>query len=119
MGSYAVRKVLLMVALAFTLPTTFHAATKRDFQTGELLSVTSGKGLDEVATHRWAIFTVQVGDVIYTASGGRIHHRTDDYQEGLTVGDPIHVAISGNDLILLKPNGKELKTKIIKRARAQ
>jgi hypothetical protein len=119
MDSSAVRKVLLTIALALTLATTFRAETKRDFQKGELLSITTGKGLDQDATHRWAIFTVQVGDVIYTASGKRIHHPTDDYSEGLNAGDKIQAAISGFELILLKPNGGELKTRIIKRERAQ
>ena len=109
----ALRQILLVVAL------TLSAQTKREFQKGELLSITSGKGLDENATHRWAIFTVQIGDVIYTGSGKRIHHSRDDYSEGLNPGDKVQAAISGFEMILIKPNGGELKTKIIKRERAQ
>jgi hypothetical protein len=119
MDSSAVRKVVLLVAIGLTLATTSYAAPDRGFQSAQLLSITSTKGLDNVATHRFAIFTVQIGDVIYTASGKRIKHPTDDYQEGLNAGDAIQAAISGNDLILRKPNRGELKTKIIRRARAQ
>jgi hypothetical protein len=108
-------KVLLVVALALTLS----AQTKREFQKGELLSITSGKGLDENATHRWAIFTVQIGDVIYTASGKRIRHPRDDYSEGLNAGDKVQGAVSGFELLLIKPDGGELKTKIVKRERVQ
>jgi hypothetical protein len=113
MESVPIRKILCMVALALTLLTTLCAETK--FEKAELLSITSGKGLDNDATHRWAFFTVQIGNVIYTGSGKRIKHKTDDYQEGLSAGDAIEAAVSGNDLILRKPNGGEVKTRIVKK----
>ncbi|HTB17342.1 MAG TPA: hypothetical protein VK708_04465 [Bryobacteraceae bacterium] len=115
MNCLAVRKVLLWIALAGALAITSQA----EFQSGELLSVTSTRGLDNVATHRFAVFTVQVGDVIYTGSGKRIKHSSDDFSEGLNPGDAIHASIQGNDMILRKPDGGEVKTKIIKRMRAQ
>jgi hypothetical protein len=37
----------------------------------------------------------------------------------LIVGDAVQVAIDGENLILLKPEGKELKVKITRRERAQ
>jgi hypothetical protein len=119
MDSSAVRKTLLILAVALTLATTVPAAPNSDFQAAELLSITSRKGLDNVATHRWAIFTVQIGDVIYTGSGKRIKHPTDDFQEGLNAGDAIHAAIKGDEMTLRKPDGGQVKTKIIKRAPAQ
>jgi hypothetical protein len=118
MDCSAVRSLLLVIALAGMLATTTPAADS-GFQKGELLSVTSGKGLDNDPTHHWAIFTVQIRDVIFTASGKRIHHASDDYSEGLNAGDAVEAAINGNELIIRKPNGGELKTKIIKRAPAQ
>ncbi len=118
MDSSAARKILILVLFAATLRTTVQAS-KPDLPPGEVLSVTAERGLDGVATHRWAIFTVQIGDVIFTASGKRIKHSTDNYQEGLNPGDRVRVTINGNDLILKKPNGGQLKTKIIKRAPAQ
>ena len=37
----------------------------------------------------------------------------------MIIGDPIKVAVDGGDLILLKPDGKELKVKIMKRERVK
>jgi hypothetical protein len=118
MDSSAARKILMLALLTATLQTTVQAS-KPELPPGEVLSVTAERGLDGVATHRFAIFTVQIGDVIFTASGKRIKHSTDNYQEGLNPGDKVGAVINGNDLILKKPNGGELKTKIIKRAPAQ
>jgi hypothetical protein len=115
-----VRKVLLMVALTLTLATTFLAATKRNFQTGKLVSVTEDERLDEGTSYRWAIFTVRVGDLVYTARGERVRRRSGDLGQGLIIGDAVQIALDGSEyLILLKPDGKELKTRIIKRARTQ
>ena len=62
---------------------------------------------------------MRVADVIYTARGDRIRRRTGDIGQGLIIGDSVKVAIDGGNLILLKPDGKELKTKITKRERSQ
>ena len=99
--------------------TSLLGATKRDYQTGKLLSVTTDERLVEGTTHRWAIFTVQIGDLVYTARGERIRRGTVDFAQGLIIGDAVQVAINGEDLIFLKPDGKELKSKIIKRERSQ
>lgn len=113
------RKILLAVALTLTLATNFLAATKHNFEKETLINVTSDEILDEGTTYRWAIVTVQIGDLVYTARGGRIRRHSGDPAQGLIVGDTIQVAIDGDDLILLKSGGKELKAKITKRARAQ
>jgi hypothetical protein len=117
MYSPAVHKALLRASLVVMLAAMLSAATS--FQAGEVLSVTAARGLDGVARHRFAIFTIQIGDVIYTGSGKRIKHSSDDFQEGLNAGDAIQAAINGDDLILRKPHGGEFKTKIVKRVRAQ
>jgi hypothetical protein len=114
-----VRKVLLIVALTLTLATTFLGAKKHDFQTGKLLSVTADESLVEGTSVRRAIFAVQIGDLVITAKGDRIRRRSGDIGQGLIIGDAVQVAIDGGDLIFLKPDGKELKTKIVKRERAQ
>lgn len=119
MDSSLVRKMLFLLALVLMLATTFQAAGKLEFQKGEVLSITSGKGLDHNITHRWAVFAIQIGNVIYSGSGKRIRHPTDDYSEGLHDGDAIRAAVSGNEMILLKPDGKELRTRIIKRELAE
>jgi hypothetical protein len=119
MDSSAARKALFLVALAWMFAATFQAATKLEFQQGQVLSITSGKGLDQNITHRWAVFAVQIGNVIYSGSGKRIRHPSDDYSEGLHDGEAVRAAVSGGELILVKPDGKELKTKIIKRELAE
>jgi hypothetical protein len=106
--------VCLLVTLAFTVQ-----AANSGFQKAEVLSITSGQGLDENPGHRSAVFTVQISDVIYTGSGKRIKHQTDDYSEGLNAGDIVEAAISGGEMIIRKPNGGEIKTRIVKRERAQ
>jgi hypothetical protein len=58
--------------------------------------------------------------LVYTARGERIRRRSGDIAQGLIIGDALQVALDGNEyLILLKPDGRELKTKIITRARKQ
>jgi hypothetical protein len=111
-----VRKSLTLAVLAVTFAATCFSAAKHDFQTGKLLSVTADERLDEGTTYRWAIFTVQIGDLVITARGGRVRFHSGDIGQGLIVGDAVQVAIDGGDLILLKPDGKQLKAKITKRA---
>jgi len=113
-----VRKILLMVALALVPATAFLGATKRAFQTGKLISITADERFVEGTSYRRAIFAVQIGDLVITARGGRIGRRSGDIGQGLIVGDAVQVAIDGGDLIFLKPDGKELRTKIVKRERA-
>jgi hypothetical protein len=114
-----VHKILPLVVLALMLGAICSGAAKRDFQTGKLLSVTAEERLDEGTTYRWAIFTVQIGDLVITARGDRIGRHSGDIGQGLIVGDAVQAAVEGGDLIMLKPDQKELKAKIIKRARAQ
>jgi hypothetical protein len=112
-------RVAVVLTLALVFATAFFGAKQRNFQTGKLMGITSDERIDEGTSYRWAIFTVQCADVIYTARGGRIRSRSGDIGQGLIVGDSVKVAIDGGDLILMKPDGKELKTKIIKRERPQ
>src|ERR1700732_5100408 len=77
-GKTTVRRSLFFVLLAFMLAMICLGAAKRDFQTGKLLSVTADERLDEGTTYRWAIFTVQRGDLIVTARGGRVRRHSGD-----------------------------------------
>ena len=99
--------------------TCFWAATQHAFQAGKLINVTSDERLVDGTSYRWAIFTVQISDLVYTARGARLRRHSGDAAQGLIVGDPVQAAIAGAELILQKPDGKELKAKIIKRERAQ
>jgi len=117
-----VRNILLVVALTLTLAlanNAFCEPKQHDFQKGKLINVTTDERLIEGTSARWAIFTVQISDLVYTARGGRVRRHSGDFTEGLIIGDPVQAAVDGGELILLKPDGKELKTRIIKRERAQ
>jgi hypothetical protein len=118
MDSSALRKLLLVMALACAIPSAIRA-DKGATPNGEVLSITIGKGLDGVENHRFALIAVQIGDVIYTGDAGRIHHPLDDYTHGFTAGDHVLTEVRGEELTLKKPGGKELKTKIIKKVRAE
>jgi|ERR1035441_10270807 hypothetical protein len=112
-------RITLIIALTALLATALIGAKQRNFQTGKLISIASDERVVEGTSYRWAMFSVQVADVIYTARGDRISRHGGDIGQGLVVGDSVKVAIDGGDLILLKPDGKELKTKITKRERPQ
>jgi hypothetical protein len=110
------RTSLLVLTLASAI--LLAGATKREFKPGKLLDIGSSQRVIEGTAYRSAEFTVQVYDIIYTARGARIRRFTGDVGQGLIVGDPVQVAIDGGNLIFLKPDGKEMKTTIVKRTRA-
>jgi hypothetical protein len=110
---------LILIVSILSLTAALAGGKKHDFLTGKLVNIAADERIDEGTSYRWAIFTVQVADVIYTARGDRIRRHTGDIGQGLIVGDAVKVAIDGGDLILLKPDGKELKAKITRRERAQ
>jgi len=107
-----------MMALMFMLCFSAAFAGSHNFQAGKLLDVTTDERLVEGTSHRHAIFIVQIGDIIYTLRGERVLSRTKDYAEGLIVGDPVQVSVEGQNVILLKPDGKNLNTSVLKRERA-
>jgi len=95
------------------------SSSHREFQNGKLLDVTSDERLDEGTTVRHAVYHVQIGDVVYSGRGERVRRHSADPAHGLIVGDSVQVAIDKDDLILQRPDGKEIKAKIIKRTRAE
>jgi hypothetical protein len=112
---------LLRVSVGFSvlLSTVYCCAgTHREFQTGKLLDVSADERLFEGTSVKYAIYQVQVGDVVYFGRGERLRRRSGDPGHGLIVGDPVRAAIDGDSLILQRPEGKEIKTKIVKRQRA-
>lgn len=94
-------------------------AASHAFVTGKFLDATTDERLNEGTSFRRAMFTVQVGDIIYTLKGGRVSARAKDITHGLIVGDPVQVSVEGEHMYLLTPNGKDMKTDIMKRARPQ
>ncbi len=60
--------------------------------------------------------SVQIDDLIYV--GQYIAPNKNSYQPGdLTVNDPIEVRFEKDKMILKRPNGKELETKLMKKTR--
>jgi hypothetical protein len=114
-----VRKLLATFLLTLCLGSTAVYGGNHTFQTGKLIDVTTNETLDEGTSYSRAIFTVQIGDIVYTLKGERIRRRTKDYAEGLIVGDPVQASIEGQDVFLEKPDGKVLKTFTLKRERVQ
>jgi hypothetical protein len=112
-------KRLFGIALMSMFAVLLAGAAKHDFQTGKLMNIATDERLYEGTTIRWAVFTVKIAGVVYTARGERVRRHSGDPGQGLIVGDAIQVAIDGENLILLKPEGKELKVKITRRERAQ
>jgi hypothetical protein len=62
---------------------------------------------------------VQIGDLIYTLKGDRIRHHSKDYAQGLIIGDSVQASVEGNEVFILKPDGKDMKTGVLKRERAK
>lgn len=119
-------KPLFGLALMLALAAISLGASKHEFRAGKLLDVTT----DTKLAIRHAVFVVQIDDVIYPTRGDRLERvkaslitmaitKSGDSGQDLIVGDPVEVYLHGDDLIIRKPSGKELKTKVIKRVRAQ
>lgn len=117
-GGRNVRRAVLSIALTMMLVPAIVAA-KREFQTGKLIDITADETLVKGTTQRWAVFTVQIGDVLYTARGDRLGRNAGDPGKGLIVSDAVQVAVDRDHLIIRNPNGKEMKLKITRRARPQ
>jgi hypothetical protein len=93
------------------------AESHHEFQNGKLLDISYDERLEEGTTYRRAIYHVQVGDIVYLGRGERVKRHSGDPGHGLIIGDPVKAAIDGDNLILQRPDGKEIKAKIVKRER--
>jgi hypothetical protein len=113
------RKLLSLAGLILCFGGSLAFAGSHNFQPGRLLDVSTETRSNGEATRTLAVFTVQVGDIIYTLDGGRVHHQAKDYAKGLIVGDTVQASVEGENVILLGPNGKDIKTSVLKRTRAE
>ena len=111
------RKLLKTCVLVLCLSTFFAFAGQRVFQTGKLTNATTEDTMKKGTSHRNVIFTVQVQDMIYTLKGGRVSPKAKDYTKGLIVGDPVQASVEGEHVILQRPDGKNIKTTVLKRER--
>lgn len=85
---------------------------------GKLVDISSDERVDKGTTHGYTVYQVQIGDIVYFGRGEKLPKHPGDTGHGLIVGDPVQAAIEGSDLIIQRPDGKEIKTKVIKRKRA-
>jgi len=83
------------------------------------VDISSDDQVKKGTSHDYAIYQVQVGDIVYFGRGGKQVKHPGDAGRDLIVGDPVQAAIEKDDLIIQRPDGKEIKTKIIKRQRAE
>jgi hypothetical protein len=111
-------KKLFALALIAMLSLAAPVFGKKDFKQGKLVNISKEDlGSKKKADHM-ALFIVQIDNLIYTGRGGKVDKKSGDMGQGLIVGDPVQAAVDGENLYLKKPGGKEIKTKIIKRERA-
>ena len=94
-------------------------AEEHAFVQGVLLDATVDEQVKKGSTLARAIYVVQVGNIAYTVRGERVKPGTKDYTKGLIVGDPVQASVQGEHVLLRTPKGKEIKTDVLKRARAQ
>jgi len=105
--------VAILVLTAFSF-----AGSHHEFQAGRLVALTSDERLIEGTTVKHAIFEVEIRGIVYFARGERMRRHGGDAAHGLIVGDPVQAAVDGENLILQRPDGKEIKTEIVQRKRA-
>ncbi|HEY6345156.1 MAG TPA: hypothetical protein VIY49_26980 [Bryobacteraceae bacterium] len=119
-------KPVLAAVLYMTLPAAVcGGGNNHEFERGRLIDITTTANR---YGYRFAVFVVQVGDLVYTGEGDRLGRVTESLitfavtksgydGHDLIVGDPIDASIDVDHMVLRRPNGKELRTKIIKRER--
>ena len=112
--------LVLLLSVWALLSTVCHAGKHREFKTGKLLDMSVDEILDEGSTERYGVYQVQLGDTVYVGRGSRMSSggKTDP-SHGLIIGDPVQAAIEGDQLYLIRPDGKEIKARITKRKRAE
>lgn len=105
---------------AFVLGFGVSAAGMADrlYQPGKLLNAATESRSKKGTTTTHAVFTVQTGGLVYTVRAEKVGNNAKDYTEGMIVGDPVEASVDGNHLYLKTPKGKQIKTDVLTRARA-
>jgi hypothetical protein len=111
------KRYILSILLLLIATSALASNHDRVYVSGKLLSSGTTERLLEGTSFENALITVQVGDVVYTARGGRVSRHSGEIVPGLIIGDPVPVSIDGQDLRLKLPSGKEFKATIVKRER--
>lgn len=107
------------LVLVSALASVASAGSAPTFVDGKLLDITSDERVIEGTAFRNAVYEVQIDNVIYFGKGERIKKSSGDPGHGLIIGDPVKAAVDGDNLILQRPDGKQIKTKIVRRVRAE
>lgn len=123
---------LIAIFLGFADPALAKDKTPPSYQQGKLLNIDQQDTVETSyrsqrqsdgstvttpinTTQKHYFITVQAGDMVYVGEyTPAFFGKPGDW----VIGDAIDVRFDGNKMILQKPNGKELKTKIQKRIRA-
>ena len=107
----------------------FAAKDQKEYQTGKLVDVQS-QGYEKIISNPQTaapmsvrrtdnLITVRLGDLVLVGECIGTRHFSACTPGDWIVGDPIEVRVEKGNMYLKKPNGKELKTKIVKRVRAE
>lgn len=121
------RRALLVVASILATSLISPAADKQ-YQTGKFLDVTSegysklvsnpSNGSSVSVRRHENDLSVQIGDIVYVGQCEESKHWSSCRPGNWIVGDPIEFRIDKENMYLKKPTGGEVKTKIVKRIRA-
>ena len=116
------RKLIFGLALTLIAATGVSPAADKVYQKGKYLDVSSQayqKVVGDISVLRHENdMSVQIGDVIYVGQCEEKRHFSSCRPETWIIGDLIDVRIENDHMYLKKPDGGEVKTRIVKRVRA-
>ncbi len=104
-----------LLALLVVLPA---SAADRVYQAGKLVGGTTDSRDKKGTTTTHAIFKIETGGLVYTVRGQKVGAKAKDITKGMIVGDPVEASVDGNHLYLRTSDGKQIKTDVLTRARA-
>jgi len=116
------RKLVFGLVLALIAVVGVSLAADKVYQKGKYLDVSSQAyqkvvGDTSVLRHENDM-SVQIGDVIYVGQCEETRHFSSCRPGMWIIGDMIDVRIENDHMYLKKPDGAEVKTRIVKRVRA-
>lgn len=111
------KRILLFMLM---LATVLAVAADKDWEKGTLVDVSVGQRTTGVpsgngtliAQHNVFQVSVKLVDIVYTGET-----RSKEVSK-LVIGDPVEVTVDDKNLYLHCPDGKEIKAKILKKARS-
>ena len=121
------RPIVILASLALCASPLFAKGMKA-YQKGKLLDISEehlaprvvGSGGVVVSKNQTAVsYVVELNGIVYV--GERVERGKGVAAPGAEwiIGDPIEIRFDKDKMLLARPNGKELETKIVKKSRAQ